>query len=49
MTRETKALVWSSAIGLALGLTLCVLFGVLDVQCYGSAKQNWNAALQTCE
>ncbi len=49
MVREAKAIIWSSMIGAALGLTLCVLFGVLDVQCYGTPKQNWNAALQACE
>ena len=49
MTREAKSIVWASAIGLALGLMICILFGVMDVQCYGTGTPNWNAALQVCE
>lgn len=33
-----------------LALALCVLFGVLDVQCIGNASGNsWNAIDQVCE
>lgn len=38
------------AIGAAVGLALCVLFGVLDVQCMDDpAGGNWNAEAQRCE
>ncbi|UNK39364.1 hypothetical protein MNR02_06565 [Shinella sp. H4-D48] len=49
MPGESKAIVWSFTIGAALGLTICILFGVMDVQCYGTGTPNWNAALQVCE
>jgi len=49
MAREMKSMIVSLAVGAALGLTICILFGVLDVQCYGTKKQNWNAELQACD
>lgn len=49
MTREGKAVIASAVAGLFVGLTICVLFGVLDVQCSGTGRPNWNAQTQTCE
>lgn len=49
MSREGKALVWSLMTGLALGVTICVLFGVVDIQCYGVGRQNWNPTIQACD
>ena len=49
MTREGKAIIASAGIGAFIGLTICVLFGVMDVQCYGTGRPNWNAQAQACE
>lgn len=49
MSREAKVAIHASVCGLVIGLMLCIAFGVLDVQCWGSGKPNWNAASQACE
>jgi hypothetical protein len=49
MTREGKAVVGGGIVGLFLGLVMCIAFGVMDVQCYGTGKPNWNAERQVCE
>lgn len=49
MSREGKSLIWSAVAGLLIGLAICVAFGVLDVQCYGTERQNWNPTTQACD
>lgn len=36
-TQFRKSLVWAGVAGISLAVTLCILFGVMDVQCEISA------------
>ena len=49
MTREGKVVVSGCVTGVILGLVISLLFGVLDIQCRGTGKPNWNAQHQVCE
>ena len=48
MTKENP-FIGAAAAGLAIGLAVCIAFGVLDVQCYGTGKTSWNVERQACE
>lgn len=49
MTREGKVVVSGVISGVIVGIVISVLFGILDIQCRGTGKPNWNAQLQVCE
>jgi hypothetical protein len=49
VTREGKAVVCGGIVGILISLIMCVAFGILDVQCRGTGKPNWNAEMQVCE
>jgi hypothetical protein len=49
MSDHGKRIFAAIMMGAIIGLTICVLFGVMDVQCYGTGRPNWNAQAQACE
>lgn len=49
MTWEAKAVFGGGIIGAVIGLAMCIAFGVLDVQCYGTGRSSWNVERQVCE
>lgn len=49
MTAE-RAIIYGALTGFAAAIALCILFGVLDVQCRNDpAGRFWNAQEQRCQ
>jgi hypothetical protein len=50
MSNEGKAvIIIGGGGGILLALVMCIAFGVMDVQCRGTGKPDWNAERQVCE
>lgn len=49
-TRKANALIYGVLTGVSLSIVMCVLFGIMDVQCWDSPLgRHWNAASQVCQ
>lgn len=49
MAAEAKAVIGGAITGIIVADSMALLFGVLDIQCRGTDKPNWNAQIGACE